>query len=51
MASREFGIPNGKNTRFQIGSITKAFTAMLVLKLVEEGLIDLNKTISDYLPY
>ena len=51
MANREFGILNGKDTRFQIGSITKAFTGILILKMVEEGLIDLNKTISDYLPY
>lgn len=51
LANREFGISNGKETRFQIGSITKAFTGMLVVKMVEEGFIDLNKTISDYLPY
>jgi CubicO group peptidase (beta-lactamase class C family) len=50
-ASREFGVPNGPQTRFQIGSITKAFTSMLALKLVEEGRLDLDKTISDYLPY
>lgn len=51
MANREFGILNGENTRFQIGSITKAFTGILIVKMVEEGLIDLDKTISDYLPY
>ena len=51
LANREFGIPNGPETRFQIGSITKAFTSMLALKLVEKGKLDLNKTISDYLPY
>lgn len=49
-ASRELGIPNGTATRFQIGSVTKVFTAMLVLKQVEEGRIGLDKTISDYLP-
>jgi CubicO group peptidase (beta-lactamase class C family) len=51
LANREFGIPNGPETRFQIGSITKAFTSMLALKLVEKGKLDLDKTISDYLPY
>jgi CubicO group peptidase (beta-lactamase class C family) len=51
LANREFGIKNGHDTRFQIGSITKGFTAMLALKMAEKGLIDLNKTISDYLPY
>jgi len=51
MANREFGVPNGKATRFQIGSITKAFTSILALKLVEEGRLDLDKHICDYLPY
>lgn len=51
LANREFGIPNGKETRFQIGSITKAFTSILALKLVEEGRFDLDRHISDYLPY
>jgi CubicO group peptidase (beta-lactamase class C family) len=51
LANREFGIPNGKETRFQIGSITKAFTSILALKLVEEGRLDLDKHICDYLPY
>jgi len=50
-ANREFGILNSPETRFQIGSITKAFTGILVVKMVELGLLDLNKTISDYLPY
>lgn len=50
-ASLEFNIPNSPETRFQIGSITKAFTSMLVLKMVEIGLINLDSTISDYLPY
>ncbi|MBN2416349.1 beta-lactamase family protein [bacterium] len=51
MADREFGIPNSLDTRFQIGSITKVFTAMLALKLVEQGVLDLEGTISDYLPW
>jgi CubicO group peptidase (beta-lactamase class C family) len=51
LANREFAIPNGPATRFQIGSITKAFTSMLALRLVEMGKLDLDKTISDYLPY
>lgn len=51
LANREFGIPNGVSTRFQIGSISKVFTAILALKQVEEGRLDLDKTISDYLLY
>jgi CubicO group peptidase (beta-lactamase class C family) len=50
-ASMEWNIPNAPDTKFMIGSISKQFTAMLVLQLVDKGLIDLNKTISGYLPY
>jgi CubicO group peptidase (beta-lactamase class C family) len=38
------------NTQFAIGSSTKAFTAFTVLKLAEEGKIDLNKPVQTYLP-
>jgi D-alanyl-D-alanine carboxypeptidase len=42
-------IPVIKNQPFRIGSLTKSFTAAAVLKLVEEGLVDLDTPISDYL--
>jgi CubicO group peptidase (beta-lactamase class C family) len=35
---------------FQIGSITKLFTAALVLQLVDEGLVDLDTPLVTYLP-
>jgi CubicO group peptidase (beta-lactamase class C family) len=50
LASREFNIPAGPNTKFQVGSVTKAFTAILALKMAESGLLELDKTICDYLP-
>ena len=31
-------------------SMTKSLTAVLVAKYVAEGLIDLNKTVADYIP-
>ena len=37
-------------TVFQIGSISKIFTATLVYKLAEEGLIELDQPVSTYLP-
>ncbi|MEM6681164.1 MAG: serine hydrolase domain-containing protein, partial [Pseudomonadota bacterium] len=37
-------------TMFQIGSITKPVTATLVMKLVEEGLIELDATVRTYIP-
>ncbi len=51
MANLEWNIPNKPDTKFRLGSITKQFTAMLVLQLVEEGKIDMEGTLSDYLPY
>ncbi|MFH1118323.1 MAG: serine hydrolase domain-containing protein [Bacteroidota bacterium] len=35
---------------FEIGSITKTFTATMLAKLVYEGLIDLNEPVSNILP-
>lgn len=49
-ANMEWKIPNSVDTKFRIASTTKSFTAALVLKLVEEGKIDLNHSINDYLP-
>ncbi|WP_435623773.1 serine hydrolase domain-containing protein [Flagellimonas sp.] len=39
-----------ENTKYRIGSITKSFTAVLVLKGVEEKKIDLNQTIDTWFP-
>ncbi len=51
MANLEWGIPNRPDTKFRLGSITKQFTAMLILQLVAENKIDLEGKLSDYLPY
>jgi D-alanyl-D-alanine carboxypeptidase len=37
------------DTKFPIGSTTKPFTAMAIMMLVEEGKVDLDKPISQYL--
>ena len=50
VADRAFEVPVNDETEFKIASITKAFTAVLILQLNEEGRIDLNKTIRAYLP-
>lgn len=50
-ANLEWNIPNDLQTKFEIGSMTKQFTAMLILQLVNEGKIRLEGHISDYLPY
>ena len=50
LANMEWNIPNKPDTKFRIRSITKQFTSMLIMQLVEEGKIDLDGLLSDYLP-
>lgn len=49
-AHRDRGISNEASTRFLIGSLTKQFTATLILTLVREGDVDLNASASTLLP-
>jgi CubicO group peptidase (beta-lactamase class C family) len=49
-ANIEWEVPNKPNTRFRVGSVTKQFTAALVLQLVEQGKLSLDGAITDYLP-
>lgn len=49
-ADMEWNIPNQPDTKHRLGSITKQFTAMLVMQLVEQGKLKLNVPISTYLP-
>ncbi|MFC1724616.1 serine hydrolase [candidate division KSB1 bacterium] len=51
LANREWDMPHSPDTKFRIASITKPFTALLIMQLVEKGKIDLNGKITDYLPY
>ena len=50
LANMEWGIPNQPDTKFRLGSITKQFTAMLILQLVAENKLKLEAPISTYLP-
>jgi CubicO group peptidase (beta-lactamase class C family) len=50
-ADFEWKIPNTPDTKFRIGSITKQFTATVVLQLVDEGKLSLESTLSSVLPY
>ena len=47
-ADRENKIPNSPSTVFNIGSVTKQFTASAILKLVEQGKIKTSDKISSY---
>jgi CubicO group peptidase (beta-lactamase class C family) len=50
-ANLEWRTLNDPHTKFELGSITKQFTALLVLQFVNEGRIKLDGHLSDYLPY
>ncbi|RKD31360.1 peptide ABC transporter [Lacrimispora algidixylanolytica] len=43
--------PITSKSLFEIGSNTKAFTALGILQLHESGLIDLNDTVNKYIPW
>ncbi len=44
------GTPATTDSVFQIGSITKVWTAVLAMQLVDEGLVDLDTPVISYLP-
>ncbi|WP_375579355.1 serine hydrolase domain-containing protein [Marivirga tractuosa] len=50
MANQAFDVPNTIDTKFLIGSLTKQFTAILVMQEVEKGNLNLDYQISNYLP-
>lgn len=50
LADLELGVPIEPNMLFRVASITKEFTAALVLQLVEEGVLSMDDEITKYLP-
>ena len=50
MANREKGLSNTSETIYPICSVTKQFTALLAMQLVEKGTLRLDDVITDYLP-
>ncbi|MEP7323773.1 MAG: serine hydrolase, partial [Saprospiraceae bacterium] len=49
-ANFEWNIPNTTDTKFEIASISKHITAIIILQLVEEGKLKLEGKITDYYP-
>ena len=47
-ADTENNIMNTNDTKFRIGSITKAFTAVMIFQLIDEGTISLKTPLSDF---
>lgn len=50
VTSVEHPSPIGDRTLFQVGSISKTFTALAVLQLVEEGRLALEDRVAEHLP-
>ena len=50
MANLELGVPNTPRTAFDIGSVSKEFTATAVLLLAQEGKLSLSDDVRKYFP-
>ncbi|MTW13117.1 serine hydrolase [Pseudoduganella eburnea] len=50
LANREWQIPNTTDTAFRVASLTKQFTATLVMQLAEQGKLRLDDPIGKYVP-
>jgi len=50
IADRNKGTLIQKENKFKIASVTKVFTAVMIMKLCDEGLLDLSQTIGKYYP-
>ncbi len=50
LANADYKIPNQLNTRIGIASITKYFTKIILIRLVESGKISLSDKLSKYIP-
>ena len=50
MANYELSVPNTERTRFQIGSVSKTFTAAAILVLEKQGKLKLSDPLSKWLP-
>lgn len=49
-ADLEFDVPTPDRAIYEIGSVTKQFTAAAILQLVERGLVRLDADVTEYLP-
>jgi CubicO group peptidase (beta-lactamase class C family) len=50
-ANREWHVPNSVTTRFEIASMTKPMTAIVIMQLVQEGKLRLDGKVFEYVPY
>jgi CubicO group peptidase (beta-lactamase class C family) len=50
MANRARSVPNALDTRFNLGSMNKMWTAIAIAQLVDQGKVDLDATVGKYVP-
>lgn len=50
LANREWQIPHGTDTAFRVASLTKQFTATMIMQLAEQGKLRLDDAIGKYVP-
>jgi CubicO group peptidase (beta-lactamase class C family) len=49
-ANKDFGVPNALDTKFNLGSMNKMFTAVTIAQLVEQGKLSYEDPLSKFLP-
>lgn len=50
MADKNFNVPNKLDTKFNLGSMNKMFTAVAIAQLVERGVLSFDDPVSKWLP-
>lgn len=50
MADPEAGVPASADTIWRVGSVSKLFTDIAIMQLVEQGALDLDSPVSAHLP-
>ena len=51
MANIEWNIPNSPDAKYMLASVSKTFTATLVMRLIDQGKLSLDTKLSDALPW
>ena len=49
-ADMENGIRNNSSTKYRVGSVSKTFTATIIIKLIEQNKLSLSAKLSDFYP-
>jgi len=50
MANRDFNVPNTLDTKFNLGSMNKMFTAIAIAQLVERGALSFEDRLEEFMP-